>query len=231
MSFITPKGTELKTITLKGKIYLPVAERILWFREEKPNWTIRTTMIFSDESYSQAKAEILDETGRLIASGHKSETAKGFPDHLEKAETGAIGRALALCGYGTQFAQELDESDTIAPTPPRIVDAPREAVAALKVFNENSPPVHPKLKERGITEIPPIPGNTNELAHYKVKFGKHEGRELKSFTVSEGDSYCKWLIDSAAKDGKPLSIKGVELVNNWKNFRNAVSFAQQSLLK
>ena len=39
---------------------------------------------------------------------------------MEKAETGSIGRALALLGYGTQFcADELDEGD-------RIVDAPAE---------------------------------------------------------------------------------------------------------
>jgi hypothetical protein len=36
---------------------------------------------------------------------------------MEKAETGAIGRALALIGYGTQFAPEMDEED-------RIVDSP-----------------------------------------------------------------------------------------------------------
>jgi hypothetical protein len=32
------------------------------------------------------------------------EKAASFSDFLEKAETGAIGRALAALGYGTQFA-------------------------------------------------------------------------------------------------------------------------------
>jgi ribosomal protein S27AE len=36
---------------------------------------------------------------------------------MEKAETGSVGRALSLCGYGTQFASELEEGQ-------RIVDAP-----------------------------------------------------------------------------------------------------------
>ena len=52
-----------------------------------------------------------------IATGTKSEKAASFPDFIEKAETGSIGRALAALGYGTQFAPELNEEH-------RIVDAP-----------------------------------------------------------------------------------------------------------
>lgn len=134
MSFKTKKGTELNVISLKGKNYLPVAERILWFREENPDWTIKTTIVFSDESYSQARAEIINPEGRLIATAHKSETAKGFADHMEKAETGSIGRALALCGYGTQFTNELDEGTE------RIVDAPRATTEPYNDFLNPSPP-------------------------------------------------------------------------------------------
>jgi hypothetical protein len=52
-----------------------------------------------------------------IGTGTKSEKAASFPDFIEKAETGAIGRALAALGFGTQFAPELDEQH-------RIVDSP-----------------------------------------------------------------------------------------------------------
>lgn len=52
-----------------------------------------------------------------MATGTKMETRGDFGDFVEKAETGAIGRALAMCGYGTQFAPELAEGA-------RIVDAP-----------------------------------------------------------------------------------------------------------
>jgi hypothetical protein len=41
-----------------------------------------------------------------------------FPiDFGPKAETGAIGRALAALGFGTQFAIELSEDDRIVDTP------------------------------------------------------------------------------------------------------------------
>ena len=117
-------------INLKGKQYLPVAPRIAWFREEHPDWTIMTYAVpdLSGTDYTTFAAEILDGTGRLIAKAHKTEHEKHFADYREKAETGAIGRALALCGYGTLFAQELEEP--ITPTGDmRIVDAPQPSKA------------------------------------------------------------------------------------------------------
>lgn len=127
-TFRTKLGTELPLLQLKGKDYLQAAHRIQWFREEKPGWTIETDCISTSPESSIFKATIKDESGRVIATAHKSETAKGFPDHMEKSETGAISRALALCGYGTQFAQELDEGERLADSPlPRAAPKPVES--------------------------------------------------------------------------------------------------------
>jgi hypothetical protein len=118
-------------INLKGKQYLPVAARIAWFREDHPDWTIKTYAVpeLSGADYCTFAAEILDASGRLIAKAHKTEHEKHFADYREKAETGAIGRALALCGYGTLFAQELEELVTPAGDI-RIVDTPQPVKAA-----------------------------------------------------------------------------------------------------
>ena len=115
-------------INLKGKQYLPVAARIAWFRDECPDWTINTYAVpdLSGADYCTFAGEILDQTGRLIAKAHKTEHEKHFADYREKAETGAIGRALALVGFGTLFAQELEEPVTPAGDM-RIVDAPQPA--------------------------------------------------------------------------------------------------------
>jgi len=120
-------------INLKGKQYLPVAPRIAWFREEHPDWTIMTYAVpeLSGTDYCTFAAEIHDTSGRLIAKAHKTEHEKHFADYREKAETGAIGRALALCGYGTLFAQELEEPITPAGDM-RIVDTPqRKKITAI----------------------------------------------------------------------------------------------------
>ena len=102
-----------------GKEYLPVASRLVWFREEHPDWGIETRPVEMniDDGYVVFEATVYNADGKLMAKGTKMETASGFADYIEKAETGSIGRALAVCGYGTQFAPELDEGK-------RIVDSP-----------------------------------------------------------------------------------------------------------
>jgi len=113
----TPKGTELTLLDLRGKDYLQVQWRLVWFREEKPDWSIETELHINPEQCT-AKATIKDEAGRIIATAHKHEDKQGFADYREKAETGAVGRALAFIGYGTQFcADELDEGERLADSP------------------------------------------------------------------------------------------------------------------
>jgi hypothetical protein len=131
-SFKTPKGTELpffmvekskknkqtgEWIKLPPQPYLQVAHRLVWFREEHPDWQIYTEIFQSSDTMSIVKATIKDEKGTIIATAHKREDINDFNDHLEKAETSAIGRALAMCGYGTQFAPEMDEGDRLADSP------------------------------------------------------------------------------------------------------------------
>jgi hypothetical protein len=117
-SFKTAKGTELPIMDIKGKPYLQVAHRLVWFREERPAWTIETDYLSVSESSVFAKAVIRDEAGRILSTAHKFEDKQGFPDFREKAESGAIGRALAMIGYGTQFcADDLDEGSRLADSP------------------------------------------------------------------------------------------------------------------
>jgi hypothetical protein len=97
--------------------YLPVAARIAWFRKDHPDWSIITKTLKLAEKGVVMKAIIKDANGRIIATARKKETEIGFPDYIEKAETGAVGRALAMCGYGTLQAPEFDEGERIADAP------------------------------------------------------------------------------------------------------------------
>jgi hypothetical protein len=97
--------------------YLPVAVRIAWFRREHPLWSIITEIEQLANKAVVMKATIKDMLGTVIATARKKETEIGFPDYIEKAETGAIGRALAMCGYGTLQAPEFDEQDRLADAP------------------------------------------------------------------------------------------------------------------
>lgn len=128
-SVTTPKGTVLPLISLKGKDYLQVMHRLQWFNESVDSFDIQTTIFKAekDESIVTSKVSIFDSNGRLIksSSATKREDAKGFGDHLEKAETGSIGRALALLGFGTQFAiSDLDEGVRIVDSPVPVITKP-----------------------------------------------------------------------------------------------------------
>ena len=103
-------------------------------------------MLFYDPSQQIAvfKASVYDGEDRLLATATKMETAKGFADYLEKAETGAIGRALALAGYGTQFAPELLETDGGPPTQPsQMVDSGRRPVQSQQIQRTKMPTQRP----------------------------------------------------------------------------------------
>lgn len=114
-------------IDLKGKAYLQVMWRIVWMREEHPEWGVSTELVERGTGFAIFKATVSDESNKIISTGFGSETATDFKDYLEKAETKAIGRALALAGFGTQFSPELDEGE-------RIVDAP-VAKSGIKKFD------------------------------------------------------------------------------------------------
>jgi hypothetical protein len=105
-------------VDLKGKIYLPVAWRLAWFRAARPKGKIRTEILEHDRElgFILIKAYVDDKEGGE-SEAYGSCTRVAFKDYIEKAETKAKGRALADLGYGTQFAEELDEDDALADSP------------------------------------------------------------------------------------------------------------------
>lgn len=109
---------------LKGKEYLQVMWRLVWFREDKPLWCIDTKLEQLSDTHAVFSAKIYDENGAQKSAGYGSESVKDFKDFIEKAETKAVGRALAMLGYGTQFAPEMDEGERIVDSP---VERPRAA--------------------------------------------------------------------------------------------------------
>lgn len=129
-SIKSSKGTDLPIMNLKGKEYLAVAQRLVLFREANPTGIIKTTMLSlqgeGPDEYCVFKSEIYVDTERgpmCIASGHKRESRKDFPDFIEKCETSATGRALTLAGYGLQFVgDELDEGNRLADAPLPVVE-------------------------------------------------------------------------------------------------------------
>lgn len=201
----TPDGTklELVLIDLKGKEYLQVAQRIHWFRTVKPDWTIETDAIQILDKRAVFKATIKDQNGRVISQATKSEDFGDFKDFIEKAETGAIGRALALCGYGTQFtADELDEGE-------RLADAP---IAKKRDYVFDQP-----TEQDGVLED----------KVYRVPFGKFVKRKLDEIDLRELENYIVYLENQAEKKKQPIQgavkefiDKATMHINSLNDFNN-----------
>ena len=124
--------------------YLPVAWRLVWLHHDADHRGVRvdlqTDIIEHDHTGQlavfRAVASLISADGVVIrrSTGHGSETANHFRDYLEKAETKAVGRALAMLGYGTQFAgDDLNEG--------RIVDAPHRISSDAQQVPQTPPGV------------------------------------------------------------------------------------------
>ena len=125
-------------MNMRGKDYLEVKWRMVWFREDHPLGCIATELASTDPVVM--KASVLNEDGKLLATGFGTPKMQGVAAKrpFEGAETAAIGRALAVAGYGTQFTDE-EEGDHLADSP---------LVKEAKKINDTTRPFAPEqLKE------------------------------------------------------------------------------------
>ncbi len=96
-----------KAVSIKGKQYVLVADRILYFNEKYPDGNIETEILSTPEAqrvvvkakvYPDHKSQARYFTGHsqaVVGEGMVNKTAA-----LENAETSAVGRALAMMGIG-----------------------------------------------------------------------------------------------------------------------------------
>jgi hypothetical protein len=109
-----PFNAKEHLIKLGVRDYLEVKWRLVWLREDHPLWGIETELLQFAE-FAIVKAAVKDETGRVIATAHGMAKTGGKATwanrEIEKAETAAIGRALAHAGIGTQFIDDETEGE------------------------------------------------------------------------------------------------------------------------
>ena len=124
---------KVKTINIRGSQYATVAARLQAFREDHPEWPILTEITYRDPEEVVIRCEIKNTDGTTVATGMAHEvrqsTGVNSTSYVENCETSAIGRALAVLGYGIDgeiasydemdnkgklTAPEYDEPDRIA---------------------------------------------------------------------------------------------------------------------
>lgn len=96
----------MKTVEIKGKLYVPVVERVKEFHRLYPKGSIRTEFPpleageMQDRVIMRATVDLGD--GRHFTGHSQAEWGKGMMGNvaLEVAETSAVGRALGFAGIG-----------------------------------------------------------------------------------------------------------------------------------
>jgi hypothetical protein len=104
---------------VSGRDYLEVKWRLVWLRSEHPEACIETELMGHERNTAVFRARVSLPSG-ASATGWGTESSDDFGDYLEKAETKALGRALAALGFGTQFCQDYD----FGAERQRVVDSP-----------------------------------------------------------------------------------------------------------
>lgn len=113
---------KFKTTNIKGKQYVEVNQRLLYFRNEKQyaGWSIETSFLVFNSESCVVQCTIRDNEGRVRAQGtaqeDKSSSRINQTSYVENGETSAVGRALAMLGIGieTSIASSNEVSMAIA---------------------------------------------------------------------------------------------------------------------
>ncbi len=198
-------------ILLKGKLYLETKWRIAWFREDHTRGCITSEVISFDPVI--VKATVFDGEGAVLATAHAGAkpqaNAVWSGREIEKAETAAIGRALAHAGYGTQFAGEGERYD----------DAPNSQRGSGRSYNAPEPEAispradGPAERTAPQPDSPPRRNNGDDL----------RDKETASRFIQ------KWR-GQALSDSEVLKALGVKKLSEWTHGRVAADEAVNSWL-
>jgi hypothetical protein len=119
MTATTPFEPARYLTRVNGSDYLEVKWRLVWMRDRYPDASVETELMSHHDNVAVFRASVTLPNGGS-ATGWGSESAGDFRDYLEKAETKAIGRALAALGFGTQFCPDFEFGAAVG----RVVDSP-----------------------------------------------------------------------------------------------------------
>lgn len=189
--------------------YLQVMWRLVWLRDVDKDATVETEIVSLADQKAIFKATVTLTTGGR-ATGYGSEEFKDFRDFIEKAETKAIGRALAALGFGTQFsAHEFGGEHENG----RIVDSP------VGPRNGSGATTPARARSTTVNTVPAADPDTGEIISWTVFWDRVEAmglpRDGKEFITMTGielgsnpalalEKAQAWHHDNPTQQGVPF---------------------------
>lgn len=169
----------IKTTDIKGKAYAEVNQRIKAFRMVYPNGTIATELLSDKDGICVFKAMVYADNdptvNTLLGTGHAYEKESSSfinkTSYIENCETSAVGRALAMAGFGIDTsiasAEEVGNAINNQQSKEDVLKGAKAKTEVLKILNSKSPEY---VK--------------NVLDHYKIS-------EIKEITVEIAEDFLK----------------------------------------
>lgn len=138
--------TKLKSVNIKGKFYVEVNERLIYFRNNYPNFSLTSEVLEKTDKSILILATITNEEGKVIATGmaeeEKGSTFINKTSYVENCETSAWGRALGNFGIGIDTsvasANEVETAIVNQSKPSKAKAKPKQIkTIALNIGDEN----------------------------------------------------------------------------------------------
>ena len=159
--------TKLKTVNIKGKEYVEVNERVIYFRENFKDWALTTEIVELDDTRCVMKASIFDKNDRLIATGtayeKESSSFINKTSFIENCETSAWGRALSNLAIG------IDNS----------IGSADEVKNAIKNSNTKKTKITKEIYEAMLSACKDGNGDVVEMRMGKYEMTKAQENNLK----------------------------------------------------
>ena len=138
----------IKTTDIKGKAYAEVNQRIKAFRMVYPSGTIHTELLSNENGVCVFKASVYDndEETLLLGTGHAYEKESSSfinkTSYIENCETSAVGRALAMAGFGIDTsiasAEEVENAINNQQSKEEVLKGAKAKTEVLRILNEKS---------------------------------------------------------------------------------------------
>lgn len=138
--------TKLKSVNIKGKFYVEVNERLIYFRKNYPNFSLTSEVLEKTDKSILILATITNKEGKVIATGmaeeEKGSTFINKTSYVENCETSAWGRALGNFGIGIDTsvasANEVETAIVNQSKPSKTKEAPKQIkTISLNIGDEN----------------------------------------------------------------------------------------------
>lgn len=184
----------MKTINIKGKEYVTVAERLKHFRtsEEFRGWAIEIDWLKITEEIAIAKALIKNQEGVIKSTGTAMENKDdklsmvNKTSHIENCETSAIGRALGNLGIGLDGGDVATYEEIVRAKKRQVIDSINNMID-----DENIKEYEEKYKLNELALLP-----LEELEAIEKKLLVNEKTKLcKAITKMCSDTEIKRVYD------------------------------------